>query len=535
MSTDTKAVKRHLLKSAGIVSAMTLLSRVLGMVRDIVNANMFGISRVWDAFVFAFMIPNFLRRLLGEGALSGAFIPIYTEILNTKGTKEANYFTNIIMSLLIVGLGSVLILINLIIAVLMHVCTFSARVQLILGLLQFFFPYILMLCVLAVVIAVLNCHKKFFVPSLMPIVLNIGWIITLVFVCARFGGSYEEKVYLLAGGIFCIGVVQFVMQFIALYRTGFRFRFNLDVKDKFVSKLVWLMMPALLGFSVTQINILIDLFLAFLIGEGASSSLWYGNRLMQFPLGMFGIAMGTVLLPTIAKQASQKLFGQMKETLSFSLRVVILIIVPSTVGLIVLSRPVVSLLFQSGLFDAVATDKASGTLMAYSLGLFAYSGIKLLLSSFYALQDTKTPVKIGVICMIMNIVLNVILMTFMREVGIALSTSISNTINFIVLYVLLEKRIGHVRGIIAPFVKVVLASILMGCVVTVFFNTLQVTCFPLAKLNLCLRILVSIMGGIISYGIFCVLLRVREVKQVWIFCGDIMRERAQRAAQKQEV
>lgn len=514
---DSQKVKRHLLRSAGVVSAMTFLSRILGMVRDIVNAHVFGISRVWDAFVFAFMIPNFLRRLLGEGALSGAFIPLYAEIFNTNGEKEANAFTNIILSLLLVGLGTVLMIVNMVIALILAFTHLPQKVVIILSLLQLFSPYILILCILAVAMGVLNCHKRFFVPSLMPIILNIGWIATLYFVCMRFGSNNVERIYMLGSGIFSVSIIQFVAQFFALYRTGFRFRFNLNLQHPYMSKLITLMLPAILGFSVTQINILIDLFLAFLIGDGANSALWYGNRVMQFPLGMFGIAMGTVLLPTISHQAAQNNLPQMKETLSFSLRSVLLIIMPSTVGLVLLSTPITSLLFESGLFDALATQKAASTLMAYSFGLFAYSGVKLLLPSFYSLQDTRTPVKIGVICMFLNIVLNLILMIPLREMGIALSTSITNTLNFFILFMLLEKKIGTIGSIMKPVIKIILASIAMGIIVFYAHRYVNFEFFTWSKLNLLSELTVVITIAVVTYILFCIVFRVHELTKAITF------------------
>ena len=515
MHTKNRATKKHVLKSAGMVSFMTLISRVLGMVRDIFNAHMFGIGRVWDAFVFAFMLPNFIRRLLGEGALSGAFIPLYAELLNKNGKKEADAFTNIIISILLVGLGAVLLAGTLVCGWLLHFVTLPDKVCMIMGLLQIFAPYVIILCALAVVVGVLNCHKKFFIPSLMPIMLNTGWLLAIVTVCQYFGTTLEIKAYVLALSIVCVGGLQGVMQGIALYRTGFRFRFNFNIRHPFFSKLITLMIPAVLGFSVMQINILVDLFLGFLIGDGANSALWYGNRLMQFPLGMFGIAMGTVLLPTISHQAARENFEEMKDTLSFALRIVSLVIVPSTVGFIVLRTPIVSLLFEGGLFDHTATVKAANTLMAYSFGLFAYAGLKLLLPSFYSLKDTRTPMRIGVLCMILNVVLNVILMIPMKEVGIALSTSVTNAINFIVLFIILGKQIGKIQGLTAPFIRICIASAVMGVLIWYVYPMIPVLPGMHHKIALAVKIFGTIGVGIVFYFVFCFVLGMRELKSAW--------------------
>jgi len=512
MNQDNFQVKKHILKSASLVSFMTLCSRILGMVRDILSANLFGIGKVWDGFVFAFMIPNFLRRLLGEGALTGAFIPLYTEMSKDYGEKEANYFTNLILSLMLVGFGGVLILMNLGIALVLHFFQLPEKVALILGLSQLFLPYILLLCLISVVIGVLNCHKKFFVPSLQPIILNIVWIFAITILCYRLGRTLEEKVYILAGAILFAGILQFLLQFTLLHKSGFRYRFCLDLKYPFLSKLFYLMLPAALSFSVTQINILVDLCLAYVMGDGATSALWYGNRLMQFPLGLFGIAIGTVLLPTISKQAANNEIDNVKESLSFSMRTVLLIIIPSTIGLIVLSQPIISLLFEGGLFNQEATIRTSRTLIAYSLGLFAYSGIRLLLPCFYSLQDTVTPVFIGVMCMATNIVLNLILMQFFQEAGLALATSITNTFNFLLLFMLLEKKIGVVSGMFEPLLKITLASLLMGAVVLVFYRFVEISFFSGEKLNSAIRIFAAISVGLVFYLIGCFVFRVRECK-----------------------
>jgi putative peptidoglycan lipid II flippase len=507
---ETRKIKQHLIRSAGIMSGMTLLSRILGMLRDIFTAHIFGIGRVWDAFVFAFMIPNFLRRLLGEGALSSAFIPLYTELLNKNGEKDANAFTSIILSFLLIGLGAMLLFVDAIFAFVLAIFTLSEKVTLILGLLQLFSPYILILCVLAIAMGVLNCHKKFFVPSLMPIILNIGWILALSFVCLPFGSTNEERIYLLGIGILVVSIIQFFVQFIALYKTGFRFKFSLDFKHPFMGKLMTLMVPALLGFSMTQINVLVDQFMAYLVGDGANSALWYGNRVMQFPLGMFGIAMGTALLPTISHLTAQNNIEHMKDTLSFSLRLVLFIILPSTVGLVLLSNPIIRLLFQSGLFDARATMRAANTLMAYSFGLFAYSGMKLVVVSFYSLQDTKTPVKIGAMCMAMNIALNLILMIPFKEMGIAFATSISNTLNFIFLYFILEKKIGSIGNMRVPLLKIMTASVLMGAVVCFFSGRIVIDVFAWPKLNLCAHMAIMIVIAVVSYFAFCFALGIKE-------------------------
>ncbi|MFH1384989.1 MAG: murein biosynthesis integral membrane protein MurJ [Candidatus Omnitrophota bacterium] len=471
MNPQHEHTKKTLVKAAGVVSASTLLSRMSGLVRDVISAHFFGVSRVWDAFVYAFMIPNLLRRLIGEGALSSAFIPVYTQILNQKGKKEAERVANIVFSLLVTVLGGFLFCTHWIIKILLHYVTFSDKVTLALNLLLILFPYIFFLSLVALFMGISHCHKRFFIPSLTPLLLNIVWIGTIILFCSRGDTSPQEKITILAWGVLVAGFAQLVVNGIPLVRSGFSLRYIFDFKHPALVHVLHLMIPAALGFSITQLNIFVDLNLAFLLGDGANSALWYGNRLMQFPLGVFGIAMGTALLPTISHHVAKNNIDGLKSTLSFSLRSVFLIVIPASVGLIVLREPIVRLLFERGAFDSVATQRTAMTLLCYCLGLFAYSGIKLVVSAFYSLQDAKTPVKIGLVCMVLNLIGNIIFMQFLREAGLALATALSSTVNFILLIVLLRKKIGSFEGsrILSLFVRALGISVLMGITTHFFF------------------------------------------------------------------
>ncbi len=515
-------VKKSLVKSATIISLSTFLSRISGLMRDMVSAQVFGLSKVWDAFVYAFMIPNLLRRLVGEGALSSAFIPIYTEVLNQKGKEEADRVANIVFSLLITVLGIFLFIIHWIIKALLHYFVFSEKITLALQLLLILFPYIFFLASVALFMGILNCHKRFFVTSFTPVLLNLIWIVTVIFFCSQIERSAEEKISILAWGVLFAGFAQVLFNFIPLLKLGFYPRFIFNLRHPALVKIINLMAPAALGFSITQINIFVDLSLAMFLGDGANSALWYGNRLMQFPLGVFGIAMGTALLPTISHQVAKNNIEGLKNTLSFSLRSVFLVIIPASVGLIVLREPIIRICFERGQFDAYATGRTALTLLCYCFGLFAYSGIKLVVSAFYSLQDTKTPVKVGALCMILNIVFNIILMQFLREAGLALATALSSTINFILLAWLLRNKIGSFEEskVIFSFIRIVVISIIMGLFTHYFFINFTFQIFNFSSLNLFIQIVITICLSCIVYVILGMLFRVSEMKKMVENCKD---------------
>jgi len=250
------------------------------------------------------------------------------------------------------------------------------------------------------------------------------------------------------------------------------------------------------------------------LGDGANSALWYGNRLMQFPLGVFGIAMGTALLPAMSHQVARNNFDEVKSTLSFSLRSVFFVVIPASVGLIILSEPIVRLCFERGQFDAVATMRTARTLVYYCIGLFAYSGVKLVVSAFYSLQDTKTPVRVGVFCMLLNIVCNLIFMQFLREAGLALATSVSSTANFLILYWLLRRRIGSFEGarIVAAFLRILGMSACMGVAAYYTFQWWPFTGTSSESFNLFLRLMGTIGISVVVYGIAGIMFCVPEMR-----------------------
>ena len=513
--------KRHLVRAASLVSGMTLTSRILGMIRDIVTAKSFGTSWQWDAFIYAFMLPNFFRRLVGEGALSNAFIPVYSEVLEKHGRQAAFRFANVMATVLFVVLLSFFLLLEAGLNVLLHFGTFSGRVQLTLDLLRFFFPYLFFISFFALAMGILNCHRHFLSPSLGPVILDLFWIAGVLW-CVPFAGALaEDQLRMLALVILISGAVQVAVDIPPLYRIGFRPKWLFELWDQGLKRTVQLILPAILGFAVVQVNLLVDMTLGFFLGAGANSSLWYGTRLMQFPLGVFAIAMGTALLPQISQQATRKEFEVLKKTLSFALGSVFLIIIPCSIGLIVLAKPIVQLLFERGEFDVVSTARTAAVLLCYSIGLFAYSGQKIIIAGFYAVQDTRTPVKVGIAALVTNIVLNLILMVPLKEAGLALATSISGILQFFLLIYVYHRRIASFpfREITGSFVRIFLASIVMATLCVLSFRFLGYSFPGKGTGPLGIQVLGSISLSVLAYVAFCLIFRVPEMRQAvqWAF------------------
>ena len=507
-------MKLKLLKAAGMIGALTLLSRVLGMIRDILSANSFGTTWQWDAFIYAFMLPNFMRRLVGEGALLSAFVPVYTQIVEREGKESAFRFANIVFTFLFWSLLGFLLVIELVLLILIKVPFLPPVVHLTCELLTLLFPYLFFISLCALATAILNSHHHFFSASLSSIILDLVWI-GGVFAAMTWGGYQSEtRVILLSIFIFLSGAIQLGAQVPSLFGLGFIPRFHFDFSHPGLLQIGKLILPSVLGFAIIQINILVDMTLGFWVGPGANSSLWYGNRLMQFPLGVFAIAMGTALLPAISQHTARKEIEEAKKALAFALRSVFFIILPATVGLMVLRTPIVQLLFERGEFDALSTARTSFVVLCYTLGLFAYSGQKLVVTGFYSLQDTKTPVKVGALTLLLNIIFNLILMGPLKEGGLALATSIAGIVNFCLLLYFYNKRTTRfpIREVLVSSLKILMASLAMGVFAWLIYSGI----FPMTRGGMTFRLLVSIFGSIGLSGLiyigFCFLLRVSEIQ-----------------------
>ncbi|MGB9577878.1 MAG: murein biosynthesis integral membrane protein MurJ [Halothiobacillaceae bacterium] len=397
-------MSRSLLRSTAVISAMTLISRILGFVRDIVFARLFGASAATDAFFVVFKIPNFLRRLFAEGAFQQAFVPVLAEYREKRSQEEMlDYIAHVAGTL-----GAVLLLVTTIgvaaapLLLLLFAPGFTGNPeQLALAetMLRITFPYLFFISLTAFASSLLNSFGRFAIPALTPVWLNI------VLIGAAFLGAHhaEEPLIVLSWGVFVAGAVQLFFQLPWLWRMGLLPRPKITRRHAGVNKTMKLMLPAIFGSSVTQLNLLIDTILASFLIAGSVSWLYYSDRLVEFPLGMFGVALATVILPKLSREHAANSGADFNQTLDWGLRLTVLLALPATVGLVLLAGPLLATLFQYGEFSAHDTAMAQRSLIAYSLGLPGFLLIKVLAPGFYARQDTTTPVKIGIRAVLANL------------------------------------------------------------------------------------------------------------------------------------
>jgi putative peptidoglycan lipid II flippase len=431
-----------LLKSTLTVGGMTLLSRVFGLLRDVTLANVFGVTGGTDAFLVAFKIPNFMRRLFAEGAFSQAFVPVFSEYKETRSREALRDLVDHVAG----TLGTVLLLIAAFgsLAAPLLVYLFApgftgdpARHDLTAEMLRITFPYLFFISLVAFCGGILNSYNRFAVPAFTPVILNLCLISAALWLSPMF----EQPLMALAWGVAVAGCLQLLMQFPWLLKLNLVPIPRLKRKHEGVSKILRLMLPAVIGSSVMQINLILDTIIASFLAVGSVTWLYYSDRMLEFPLGVLGIAIATVILPALSKQHANESHDHFNRTLDWALKLVMLMALPAAIGLLLLAGPILSTLFQHGDFTANDTYMASLSLMAYILGLPAFILIKVLAPGFYSRQDTKTPVRIAIIAMVCNMGLNILFVVPMvmqqyeaPHVGLALATSSSGYINALLLY-----------------------------------------------------------------------------------------------------
>lgn len=449
--------------SAGVVALGTFTSRILGFVRDMVLAKIFGASLVADAFYVAFRIPNLLRELFAEGSMSAGFIPVFTEYLTKKGKEEArelarSAFTVLVLALALIVFLGIFFSPQIIAGIAPGFVEDLQKYKLTTGLTRMMFPFLFFISLAALAMGILNSMRHFAPPAFSSASFNMVNILVLI----GLAPLLDEPVYAAAVAVTLGGLSQFLIQLPTLYREGFTlsFRRPLFPLHPGVVQMGKLILPTTIGLSVTQVNILVNTLLASFLPVGSVSYLYYGMRLIHFPLGIFAIALATALLPTLSAQASQDDTEALCKSFSFGLRLVFFIIFPAMVGLMLFRVPIVHLLFERGEFDHLATQGTADAVLFYAFGLWAFAGVRIVVPVFYAFQDTKTPVKIAIMAMILNVGLNLLLMGPLKHRGLALATSISAIFNFSFLIMILKRRIGRIDGkrIMFSHLKVVIAS-----------------------------------------------------------------------------
>ncbi len=505
------SINKSVFKSASIIAAATLASRFLGLIRDIVIARYFGVYIYAQAFVVAFKIPNLLRDFVAEGAVNSALVPVFSEYHLSRSKEEFWEAANIVLQVFLIALVSLACLGVIAAPVIVRLIApgFAAspeKLEITVRLTQVIFPYIVLVSLAAYAMGILNSLKHFSIPAFAPCLLNISIIL-----CAMFLG---EGVTGLASGVLIGGLMQVAIQVPVLYRKGFRLRRIRDWRHPILAQIGRLMLPRVASSGIYQLNNFVDTMfgsLAWIVGEGGVAALYFAYRLVQFPLGIFSTALSQAILPTLSRQSMEADYGQLKQTISWGLRATIFVMAPATVGLLVLARPIIAVLFLARNFDFYAANLTAAALFFYSFGLAAYGVTRILQSGFFALKDTVTPAKIAAAALGMNIVLNLLLMFWLRLGGIALATSLSGAVTSLMLFAALKRKIGDfgTRAIMVSAARIGCASLGMGVVLAAFVRYRGASVVTYMGLGL------SLVVGILAYTLFSWALRVPEMRQLW--------------------
>jgi putative peptidoglycan lipid II flippase len=480
-----------LTRAAGVVGFFTLLSRVSGLFRDIVIGFLFGAQGAADAYFVAFRIPNLLRRLTAEGALTAAFIPVFTNYMAKEGKAEAIRVTQIVFTFLTIFLGLITLL-GIVFA--RPLTQFFApgfvqepeKFYMAVALTRWMFPYIFFVSLVALAMGVLNALRHFMAPAMSPVLFNLCNIICAIV----FYPLLDEPILGLGFGVLIGGAAQLLFQIPYLLKQGIRLRFNFDFKHPGLGRLLYLMGPAAFGAAVYQINVLVSTMLASFLPSGSVSYLYYADRFLEFPVGIFAIALGTAALPSFSSLVVKGNIQELRATLAYALRIVNFICLPATAGLAVLAVPLFAIFFQRGAFDATATLKSAQALIFFSFGLWSISGTKLVAPVFYAIEDTRTRVLVGIIAFIVNLLASLALMgeivlepdsagimaqamamasvriglSSLGHGGLALATTISSLCNFFILLLILHRRLKGIplREVAYSFFRNLITTVIMA-------------------------------------------------------------------------
>jgi putative peptidoglycan lipid II flippase len=505
-------------KAAGTVGALTFLSRILGLARDILIANFFGSGLSADAFFVAFRIPNLLRRLFAEGSFSVAFIPVFTEYLQKQSRQQAIELAQVVLTVMIFILTIVTVLGIIFSPIIVRIIApgfggTGDKFTLTVLLTRIMFPYIFLVSLLALFMGILNSIKHFAAPALAPVFLNLGMIAALLFLAPWM----ETPTVGLAIGVLVGGVVQLAVQIPFLLNRGIRMGLKWELNHPALKRIGALMLPTILGSAIYQINQLIGTLLASLLREGSVSYLYYADRLVQFPLGVFAIAISTAVLPSLSREAAHGDAEGLKGTLSHALRLTMFITIPAMIGLIVLREPIIRLFFQRGAFDATAAVMTARALLYYSIGLWAFAGLRVFVSAFYSLQDTKTPVKVAVAAMLLNIIFSILLMnTPLEHGGLALALSLASSLQFLMLVFLLRKRLGSFEGrsVLISMARSLIASLVMAACISILAFKVLAPAFTGGTFGLTIGILAVVCVGLVIFFVSAKVLRCQELSEL---------------------
>ncbi len=484
-------MSERLAKSAGTVGLAVMISRILGLVRDQVMAAFFGTGMAHDAFNIAMRVPSLVRDLFAEGAMSAAFIPTFTRYWKEHGQAAAWRLGNLVLNALMVVTGTLVIAGMIFAEPLLSLLPkeFSGSggqdlLTLTVTLTRVVLPFLLLVAVAVALSGMLNSLRRFFVPAMSPAIYNVGVIfsaITIIPVCNALGWN---PIFGIAIGTLIGGLGQIVFQLPLLRREGFRYEPVLSFRDPGLREILLLMGPGTLGLAASQVNLIVNTYLAVGEGEGAVTALQLAFRLMYLPIGLFGVSVATAAIPEITRQVNAGALGDVRRTVSSSIRMMLTLSVPATIGLMALSGPIVELIFERGQFTTESTRMTALALLCYAPGLIGYSAVKIASPTFYALKDARIPVLVSVSTIALNLVLNLALVRVLGFQGLALGTAIAALFNSGVLMYLLSRRIDGVEGgrVMVSFVKLLVASLAMGAAAVVTEAWLDATLPPLDHL-----------------------------------------------------
>jgi len=508
-------MSKELYKSTAIVSGMTMVSRVMGFLRDMLIANLFGVSAATDAFFVAFKIPNFLRRLFAEGAFAHAFVPILSDYQRGANSDELKTFVDKTAGTL-AGWLAVLTVLGVIAApllILMFAPGFIAQgeqFELAVKLLQITFPYLLFISLTAFAGSILNVYGKFAVPAITPVFLNVCMIAAAIW----FAPLFAEPIEALAWSVFAAGIVQVLFQWPALVGLGLMPRFRWGWQDAGVRRVLKLMLPAIFGVSVVQVNLLFDTLMASFLASGSVSWLYYSDRLVEFPLGLLGVAVSSVILPSLSKSHAADDVLAFSKSLDWGLKLVFVIGLPATLGLVLLAQPLLFTLFQYNEFAANDVVMTSKSLMAFALGLLGFILIKVLVPGFTSRLDSKTPVRFGMYAIVSNVVLNVLFLLLpLAHAGIALATTLSAYLNAGLLLVVLLKQKIYRPGSdwVALSLRVIVASVLMSGFLLYANSQFDWSNLPVSGRGTQLALLIVLAMLVYAFGLLLAGLRKRHL------------------------
>jgi len=499
-----------------VVGFWTTLSRVLGFIRDMVIALFMGAGPGADAFFVAFRIPNLLRRLFGEGALSAAFIPTYVETLHHQGHAEAERlaraattFAAIVLAL--VTLLGILTSQWIVRGIAPGFLEDMDKFWLTVSLNRIMFPYIFFISLVALASGILNSMGYFAAPAAAPIVLNLSMIGCVAILCSLLG---IEPFYALAWGVLAAGMLQLALLIPFLELAGVRLRPDFRFDNPALRTIGRLFVPAALGGAVYQINVLIGTILASLLPSGSVSWLYYADRLVELPLGVFGIALGTAVLPSMSRQAAREDIAGLKNSLSYAIRLIAFFTIPASVGLILLREPIISILFQRGMFTHLDTQQTAYALLWYTVGLWAFSILKVVTQTFFSMKDTKTPVWVAMGAVAVNLAAGLLLMGPMAQGGLALATSLASAFNVLLLFAILYRRVGGFpfNELLMSLARITAASLLMALLL-LYGRVLGEWSQGLTFLN-GLVLAVCVLGGIVLFAVAAYVMRCPELSSI---------------------